>query len=112
MTQCRCTLYRVRGGWAPLLLLGRRQVGQPAVYDLDTGDGGRSSVRDVIAAMKRADRGVWGIGDYRLRVQDAETGEVLDDDYAATDADTALELFTDDELRAEMWRRRELRGAS
>jgi len=111
VTHYRCTLLRIRPGWAGVPFMGPKQVGEPAVYDVDMGNGTGAAIRDVILAMMGADIGEHAVEDYRLRVEDVKTGEVLPDPYGATgNPAPILDRFTDEELWEEIRQRRQWRA--
>jgi hypothetical protein len=115
MTYYRCTLWKFRAPLAALALGAMKQVGDPAVLDLDLEGGGNAAIRDAIRTMMTQD--IWGtgdedVGDYRLNAENTATGEVLTG-LAATsqppEPPEPLEYFSDDELIAELRRRRRVR---
>ena len=78
MTMYNCQLLRVRPG----LLAGvsTKPIGDPAVFDLDLGEGGDSTVRDVMLTLIRQSvRSDADPSDYRVRVSDLATGEAIED---------------------------------
>lgn len=106
MTYYRCTLWKPRAPIPALLTWSRmKQVGKPAVMDLDLKQG-NVEIRRAIRTLMTAD--TWGaegmtVADYRLTVEDADTGEEVD--LAATADDSALSYFSTDELIAELQQR-------
>jgi len=55
-------------------------IGDPAVFDLDFGEGGDSTIRDVMLTLIRQSIGSDAdLLEYRVRVSDLATGEAFED---------------------------------
>ena len=78
MTMYNCQLLRVRPG----LLAGvsTKPIGDPAVFDLDLGEGGDSTIRDVLLTLIRQSVGSDAdLLEYRVRVSDLATDQAFED---------------------------------